>query len=270
MVEPPEVARRLCGLMMTDVMQAVSYLAERPEVDPRRIGAMGYSLGSFVVGLTGAVERRLLARVLVGGGNFDGPDGYWDSSNKRMCQSIPYRSLGFLGDRPAAIYALHAWRGPTLVYNGLADTVVAIPTHGETFCADLQERTARLRGDNVGVFETGFAPSASHRRFFVTRPVALWLERHLDLPSWTEADIRTMPETHIGPWAEARGVPLDRLYATEEREGGVRALGADVPGLARSDLFVFPPDEWERRKGRMIYESWLDEVKALAKEDPRR
>ena len=57
--------------MMTDVMQAVSYLAQRPEVDPSRIAAVGYSMGSFVLGLTGAVESRLMACVLVGGGKLD-------------------------------------------------------------------------------------------------------------------------------------------------------------------------------------------------------
>ena len=64
--------RRMGGLMMTDVMQAVSYLSQRPEVDPDRICAMGYSMGSFVLSLAGAVETRLHAVVLVGGGNLDG------------------------------------------------------------------------------------------------------------------------------------------------------------------------------------------------------
>ena len=76
--------------MMTDVMQAVSYLAQRPDVDPRRLAAMGYSMGSFVLGLACAVETRLNACVLVGGGNLDGDGGYWDSSSKKMCQAIPY------------------------------------------------------------------------------------------------------------------------------------------------------------------------------------
>src|SRR5258707_1235604 len=52
------MARRLCGLMLTDVSQAVSYLATRPEVDAARIGAGGYSLGSFVLALAGAIEPR--------------------------------------------------------------------------------------------------------------------------------------------------------------------------------------------------------------------
>lgn len=261
-VEPPqELAQRLGGLMMTDVMQAVSYLSQRPEVDARRIGAAGYSMGSFVLSLAGAVERRLKACVLVGGGNLDGEGGYWDNS-KPMCQGIPYQSLRFLGDRPAAIYALHAARGPTLIYNGLEDTTVQIPRHGPPFFRDLQQRVAKLRGSAAGVFECDFVPGAGHRPYFVTRPVVEWLEKHLDFPNWTAESIAAMPETHISEWAREQDVEMDPLYSNEHREGGVRALGTGVPGLSREALSVFTAEQWERRKDRMIHEVWLREAKA--------
>jgi dienelactone hydrolase len=248
--EPAEImGRRIGGLMMTDVMQAVSYLSSRPDVDPRRIGAMGYSLGSFVLSLACAVEQRLHACVLVGGGNLDGPGEYWDKS-KPMCQGMPYRSLSFLGDRAAAIYKLHARRGPTLIYNGLEDTVVKIPTHGPEFFKDLKQRSQ-------GTFDTGFEAGVSHRPFFVTKPVALWLERHLDFPNWTGKDIQAMPETHISEWAQAKGVQMDPRYSSEQREGGTRALGTNVPALSREDLSVFSPEQWEREKERLVYQSWV-------------
>jgi dienelactone hydrolase len=266
-LEPRELAQRLGGLLVTDVLQAVAYLQSRPEVDARRVGAMGYSLGSFVTAVAGAVDPRLHACVLVGGGNLDGPDGYWDRS-KPMCQGIPYQSLSFLGDRPAALYALHACRGPTLIVNGLADSVVGIPGHGhgEAFFKVLQGRVARLKGNREGVFEVHLIPEVSHRPFFVTRPAALWLERHLDFPSWTDATIRALPETHITRWATAYGVTLDRLYATEDREGGTMALGENIPALSRAKLSVFSQDEWEREKGRLIYESWVEAARAEVKE----
>src|SRR5215468_10265421 len=78
------------------------------QVDSKRIGALGYSMGSFVLSLTCAVDDRIHACVLAGGGNLDGPGGYWDGS-KPMCQGIPYESLSFLGDRAAVIYTLHAF-----------------------------------------------------------------------------------------------------------------------------------------------------------------
>jgi len=265
--DPPELGRRMGGLMMTEVMQAVSYLSQRPEVDAARIAAMGYSMGSFVLGLACAVETRLGACVLVGGGNLDGPGGVWDKS-KPMCQAIPYQSLSFLGDRPAVLYALHASRGPTLLYNGLQDGTVSIPKHGKPFFDDLHRRTEKLRGSSKGLFEYEFTEGA-HRPYFVTRPVARWLERQLDFPNWTEADIAAMPVTHISEWARANGVELDRLYATEEREGGTPALGAGMPALSRKDLSVFTPEQWEREKDRLIYESWLKAARAELSPQPK-
>jgi len=261
-IPPEEMGRRMGGLMMTDVMQAVSYLSSRPEVDARRIAAMGYSMGSFVLGLACATETRLHACVLVGGGNLDGPGGYWDSSSKEMCQSIPYRSMMFLGDRGAAIYALHAARGPTLIYNGPDDSVVAIPTHAGPFFKDLQERTAKLRGNSRGVFEYAFAASGSHRPYFLTRDVALWLKRQLDFPNWTETEIRKMPETLIAEWAQAQSVPMDKMYATPDREGGLHALGAGIPNVPRKDLNVLSDRDWEKQKAHLVYETWV--TRALA------
>lgn len=253
LVEPEEMGRRMGGLMMTDVMQAVSYLRSRPGVDAARIGAMGYSMGysmgSFVLSLACAVETRLRACVLAGGGNLDGPGEYWDRS-KPMCQGIPYRSLSFLGDRPAEIFRMHARRGPTLIINGLEDTVVAIPTHGPDFFAALKRRSG-------ATFDTIFIPGASHRPYFVTRPAALWLERHLDFPNWTAAQIEAMPETHIGEWAARNGVAMDPGYSNEQREGGAMALGADVPALTRGQLSVYGDERWQAQRDRLVYEGWL-------------
>lgn len=259
------LARKLAGLMITDVRQAVSYLGQRPEVDPQRIAAGGYSLGSFVLALAGAVEPRLRACVMVGGGNLDGPGGRWDNSSKTMCESQPYRSLNFLGDRPAVIYALHAARGPALIYNGLGDSVVGIPRQGEAFFIDLRDRTIGLRGSALGVFDTGFAATnASHRPYFVTRPVVQWLERQLDFPKWTETSIGAMPEVKISVWAQKQGIALDKLYATEEREGGTMALDNSVPGYAREELSVFGQKEWETRRKDFILETWVEAGKADA------
>ncbi len=258
---PDEMGRRMGGLMMTDLMQAVSYLRERPEVDSSRIGAMGYSMGSFVLALTGAADDRFKACVLTGGGNLDGAGAYWDKS-KPMCQGLPYQALNFLGDRPAAIYALHATRGPTLIYNGLADTVVAIPTHAEPFFHDLRRRTTALLGSSDGIFDYQLVPNISHRPFFVTRDVALWLEKQLDFPDWTAADIENMPTTHISAWAAANNVAMDRGYIAEDREGGTPALGEGVPGLSREQLSVLSDAEWQSRKTELVYESWVEKARS--------
>jgi len=256
-IDPPEMGRRMGGLMMTDVMQAVSYLAARPDVDAARLGAIGYSMGSFVLGLACAAETRLAACVLSGGGNLDDEGGYWDSSSKRMCQAIPYQSMKFLGDRGAALYDLHARRGRTLIINGTADDVVSIPRMGAGFFDDLRQRTIALHGSAQNVFDIAWVQGGGHRPYFVTRAAALWLEAQLEFPRWTAEKIARMPETHIGEWARKNSVFLDPQYATELREGGTMALGEGVPAVARELLNALPGATWERDQDRYVYETWV-------------
>jgi dienelactone hydrolase len=257
-VPPDENGRWMGGLMMTDLRQAVSYLAQRPDVDAKRIAAAGYSMGSFVLSITCAVETRLKACVPVGGGYLDGPGGYWDTSNKKMCQAIPYQSLAFLGDRPAVLFALNARRGSTLIYNGSTDEVVAIPEHGEDFFRDMRARTIKLLGSDKNVFEYGFTPDGGHRPYFVTRPVAEWLNRQLQFLRW---DAIAHDETKIGDWANQHDVQMDKMYATDHREGGTIALGKGIPNIARETLNVLPESEWKTQKDKFVLEAWYDHVR---------
>lgn len=259
-IAPEEMARRLAGLMLTDVFEAVSWLGEQPGVDRKRIAALGYSMGSFVLSLACAVDTRLNACVAVGGGNLDGPGEYWDSSGKEMCQAIPYRSLMFLGDRPAVIYALQASHASTLVFNGLEDDVVAMPSHGPAFFQDLQKRTSQLSGNPS--FEFAFAPTGGHRPWFVTKPVAIWLEKHLGFPNWTAKEVQGMPESPIRQWTQLHPVELEPDYATEKREGGTQALGDHLPGIPRKELDVLSPSEWQQLKSHLSYAAWVEQAKA--------
>ena len=267
-IDPPQMARRMGGLMITDVKQAVSYLVSRGDVDAGRIAAVGYSMGSFVLGLACAVETRLRACVLTGGGNLDGEGGYWDSSSKKMCQSIPYQSLKFLGDRGAVLYALHARRGETFVLNGTADDVVAMSEGAPKFFEDLRRRTIALHGGARNVFEYGFEEGTGHRPYFVTRRAASWLAARLRFPNWSAAQIEKMPETHIAAWAEKQGVFIEKQYATEVREGGTPALGVGIPGIAREALNALPAGEWAQEKDKYVYESWVRAAQAAVSGQP--
>ena len=92
----PESPARMGGLMIGDVMGAVSYVSSLPEVDSKRIAVLGYSMGSFHAALAAGLDPRISALVLSGGGDLDGNGGSWDSSSKIMCQGGPYQSLSFL------------------------------------------------------------------------------------------------------------------------------------------------------------------------------
>ncbi|MBV8833029.1 MAG: alpha/beta fold hydrolase [Acidobacteriaceae bacterium] len=261
-LEPDDMARRMGGLMVTDVMQAVAYLASRKDVDDKRIAVLGYSMGSFISSLACAVDTQVHACVLVGGGDLDGPGGYWDRSRK-MCQGGPYQALGFLGDRGAIIYALHARRGPTLIWNGTADEVVDIPHHEQDFFDDLKKRAAAELGSSKNLFQTGFTPDGGHRPYFLAKPVALWLEDKIKFPDWTEKEIRNMPETHISEWAAKNNVP-GKGFKNEHGEGGLMALGNDIPSVARDQLHAIPDAVWDSERADFTYESWVERAKTAS------
>ena len=256
-----ELGRRMNGFMITDIMQAVSYLISRPEVDALRVGVCGFSMGSLLVAEQGALDDRARVSVLVGGGNLTVGPGHWDSGHM-ICQGWAYRSLNFLGDRPAMIYALQAERGPTLVWNGLNDTVVDIPHSPPPFFQDMHDRTVAVLGSPTNVFEFGFNPIGGHRPYFLTKPVALWLQQQLHFPNWTEEAIRALPESHVAEWGKANGVQVEGGSAAEGKVGGILALRDDVPGYPRDELSVFTKAEFEAGKTPYLLETWVAAARA--------
>jgi hypothetical protein len=245
------------------LMQGVTYLTEQPEVDSKRIAVVGYSMGSFVAGIAGAIDMRIHAVVLSGGGVFDGPGGYYDAG-PLPCQGPPYRALAKIGDRGAILYALNAERGPMYVMNGAADEVMDIPHHEQDWFDKVRARAVAVRGTDTDMFTTVFYPGISHRTSWVNRDGVEWLERQIHFGIWTEKDIATSPVTHVSTWAKANDVDITPNYMREDREGGLDALGAGFPRIRREDLMVMPEAEWMARKDQLTYEGWA--AKAMAAE----
>jgi dienelactone hydrolase len=260
-IAPDDMARRMGGLMVEDVMAGVRYLRHRKDVDKGRIAVLGYSMGSFITSIACAADPNVKACVLVGGGDLDGPGGYWDSSGRKMCQAIPYQSLKVLGDRGPTLFALQAKNGPTLIWNGTADNVVDIVHHGAPFFTELHDKTTNLLGTSKHVFEFGFTPGGGHRPYFVTKPVAVWLAKTLKFPAWSADQIESMPETHISDWAARYRVVCSSLKK-ETGEGGTMAVGNDIPAVSRDLLHALPDYVWSSERERYIYETWVDHAKA--------
>jgi dienelactone hydrolase len=267
--DPPSMPARMGGRMVTDILQGVSYLAQRKDVDPKRIAVLGFSMGSFEAVLAGAADPRIHALMLTGGGDIDGPGGYWDASHAVMCQSGPYKALNFLGDRPAVIYTLNARRGNTFILNGTADTVVDIPHHEQDFFDAMKLRTEAINGGPTGVFETAFDPGASHRPNWITRPVAEWLGRNLNFPNWPQTKIATLPLEPIRDWAARVGYPLGKSGDRDDRDAGLQAIAANVPLLTQDQLNILSPSEWERRKAEFVYKTWVERAEADAQSAPK-
>jgi dienelactone hydrolase len=259
-----QMPERMGGQMITDILQAVSYASQRSDVDSTRIAVLAYSMGSFHSAIAGAIDPRIHALILSGGGNLSGDGDYWDISSKVMCQSGPYKALRFLGDRGAVLYALNQNRGATFIINGTADPLIVSPHSFEPFFDELRSRTAAISGTRAGLFETYWIPGAGHRPNFVTRPAALWLQDKIHFPNWTPAAINAMPEAHIGEWAAHTGAHIGTGFATELSEAGVHALDVGVPAISRDQLQAVPDAEWQQHKNDFIYESWVERARAAS------
>src|SRR5260370_20048096 len=60
-----------------DIRQAAAWLEARPEIDPKRLGVLGTSLGSFMGALAAEMEPKLQrVAILLGGGGV--VDAYYD------------------------------------------------------------------------------------------------------------------------------------------------------------------------------------------------
>jgi dienelactone hydrolase len=257
-IPPDQMAIRLTGLMVTDVLQARNYLASRKDVDDKRIAVVGYSLGSFISALACAVSTDIHACVLTDGGDLDGPDGFWDTKSNKMCAATAYKALSFLGDRGVMLYALNARRGPTLVWNGNTG-------HGQDFFAQLRAETVKAAGSTKDVFEFGFTANGGQRPYFLTRPVALWMFEKLQFPDWKKKQVETMPETHISDWMIKNHFQTAASTADERDEDGTMALGNDIPPVPRDSLHAVPEAVWTAEQESFVYETWVDRAQAAVR-----
>lgn len=85
----PDYQRSMDAVRQTvlDVRCAAAWLAERPEVDPARVGIIGTSLGSFLGTLSAEMEPRVSrVAVLLGGGGI--VEAYYDDP-----RAAPFRQL---------------------------------------------------------------------------------------------------------------------------------------------------------------------------------
>lgn len=261
-VDTPHWGQRLGGLMQVDVMQGVTYLQSLPQVDASRIGVAGFSMGAFIAGITGAIDLRIHAVLLSGGGVLDAPHEYYDR-NKLPCQTPPYLALSVLGDRGPILYALHAERGPTFVMNGDADTVMRLADHPPAWFDAMRVLTIEKTGSETNLFTTVLYPGISHRANWMNLDGMLWLNQQLHFAFWNDAAIRSAGTTHIAAWSRANNVDIPPTYLREDRDGGMDAVGTGLPSIPHADLMALPDAEWQKQKDQLIYAGWAAKMHAL-------
>jgi dienelactone hydrolase len=85
----PDVEHTLGAVRQTvlDLRRATAWMASRPEIDGKRLGILGTSLGSFVAALTAEMEPRLgRVAVLLGGGGF--VDAFYDDQRVLLLRAV--------------------------------------------------------------------------------------------------------------------------------------------------------------------------------------
>jgi dienelactone hydrolase len=104
-----------------DLRRATAWLESRPEIDKKRLGIMGTSLGSFVATLTAEMEPKLgRLTVLLGGADF--VEGYWDHP-----EAVKYRKIfEALGGKKEQIKELIAPIDPITCVKNLRECKVLI------------------------------------------------------------------------------------------------------------------------------------------------
>jgi hypothetical protein len=219
-------------------------------------------MGAFISGIAGAIDTRIHAVLLSGGGVFDGSHEYYDTG-MLPCQSAPYRALGVLGDRGAILYTLNADRGPMFVMNGDADTVMKMSDHPPSWFADVRSRAATMQGTDRGLFTTVLYPGISHRTSWVNLDGMLWLNQQIHFALWSDGAIRTAGTTHVSTWIKENNVDISKNYLREDREGGLDAVGTGFPSIKREDLMVLPDADWLKEKDSLIYEGWASTARRL-------
>ena len=90
----PDIDHSLAAVRQTvlDLRVATAWLESRPELDKKRLGILGTSLGSFMATLTAEMEPKLgRVGVLLGGGGL--VDAYYDNPKGKTIRQL-YEALG--------------------------------------------------------------------------------------------------------------------------------------------------------------------------------
>jgi dienelactone hydrolase len=115
------------------VRDAVSYVAERPGIDARRIGVLGVSLGGYLAMAAGVEDRRVRAVIEVSGGL---PPGWGDRVAKGMAPVLVVH-----GAEDAVVPVSEAYKVErVLKERGVVCEVEVFPREGHWFSAAAQAK----------------------------------------------------------------------------------------------------------------------------------
>lgn len=204
--EDPKQPLKLVALIpdtVRDWRQALDWLSKRPDIQPGRIGLMGYSMGAIMGSILAGVDSRVQASCLCVGGD----------PIKPMLGLVPanVRSLGELAS--PSNYIGHAAPRPVYLVNGTKDTTITPEAARRLIAAAKQPRVS------VWVESGHLLPADAVRKGID------WVTNRLRLPAGAEryADPGALAKPELLPVedADCRVEKLTFTNATKESVSGL-------------------------------------------------
>ncbi len=212
-----KAGRLIMGKLVFDTMRGIDFLLARNDVDPKRIGVAGNSLGGAKAMWMAAVEPRIRLAIVSG----------WAYHNiglrTKYCTKLPNQRMRERLTWPqyALLAAPHC---AVLIANGNADWVIDRDDDKSAWRGQqevvVQAAKVYERFGAAGYVRAWFEPGGGHRPYFVYKESLDWIHRHLGTPAMTLEQIRDLPSVNSGRWCDEHGIKLERLYGTSLHQRG--------------------------------------------------
>ncbi len=254
-------SRPIMGKLVFDTMRGVDFLLTREDVDPKRIGVAGNSLGGAKAGWMAVLDTRLRCAI-VSGWAFAPAVEKWG----KFCTRIPNEQMRRILEWHEYL-ALAAPYCSILVANGDADVIIDREGKGDAWrgtdaaVAKAGGVYAAL-GDRKGI-ATRHEPGGGHRPYPAHPDVLAWLVERLNPPGWPPEKARQLPRVNFGKWAATNNVQFERLYGTPLHLTGATMAGLDVRHLPPEKLRVLKNEEVGSPE--FTIEGWLEQVQRAEK-----
>ena len=232
--------RLIMGKLVFDTMRGIDFLVSRDDIDAKRIGVAGNSLGGAKATWMLALDTRLQL-VLVSGWAI----GDYMTETGKFCTRVPNQRLRERCDWPEFL-SLATPHCAVLFLNGDADTIIdreGDDTAWEGTRRAIADASAASANFAEGHLDCWFESGGGHRPYHCYKVALEWIHRHLGTPGWTLDQIENLPAVNSGEWCDREGIELEKLYGTELHQRGAMLPDLELTHIPREDLACLRPDE---------------------------
>jgi len=248
--------RLIMGKLVFDTMRGITFLRERDDVDPERIGVTGNSLGGATAGWMAVLEPRV-SFAMVSGWAF-GPivertgKHCTRAPNRRMRTRLSWRQY----------LALASPHCDLIVMNGEADVIIDKKRNGKAW-----RQTRRVVESVEPVYDASGNPdgiamwmreNGGHRPYPAHPDGVQWMLRRARPDGFRADPVDERRTVNFGKWADRHGIEFENLYGTDLHLRGATLLDMNVQYLSPETLSVLRDDELGTP--RYTLSGWLKQI----------